>query len=261
MKYLHKTTEATPSSEIFGPHVWLNTSSNKVSYGFGYNTATISNVIGYGKKIKEFIETYKIENPSVTNTSDFILSQYGRINRYNDSTWAIAGGTIPTELKTELYEHFPYFPLIETIKIPNGDIIDAPHFWAVVNTIMNGFGDLGGWAGDLVEFAAELLKNPSEEFPTTAYAFDREDWNSDADAYNIMKTYSNNLLDDMKAYFLKSLTEKQRINTFITSEDIKTRFNNSPNRNPYLSVLMIKYGVSDITNAATKMQTYLDENK
>ena len=262
MKYIHLTTSSNPSSNYLGWHLWLNTSSNKVTYTFGESVATLDSIILYADKIRSFINSYKSVHSSITSTTDFILSQYGRIGRYNDAAWAVAGGTIDADLKTALDNKFSFFKNVQEIELPNGDTLDAPHFWAVVNTIMNNFGDLGGWAGDLVEFAAALKTNPDESFPTSlSSGFDRVDWNSDADAYNIMKTYSNDLLSDMRAYFTKTLTESQRINTFITSDDIKTRFNGSPNKTPYLDLLMQKYGVSDITDAATKMQAYLDENK
>lgn len=261
MKYIHLTTIANPSSNYLGYHLWLNASSNVVSCTFGEQIATLSSITFYADKIRSFIDSYKNDHSSITASTDFILSQYGRIGRYNDITWSIAGGTIDSGLKAALDERFAFFKNVQEIELPNGDTLDAPHFWAVINTIMNGFGDLGGWAGDLVEFAALLKTSPDETFPTTSSAFDKVDWNSDADAYNIMKIYSNDIIADMKGYFTSGLTEKQRINTFITSDDIKTRFDNSPNKTPYLNLLMQKYGVTDITDAANKMQAYLDENK
>ena len=261
MKYVHKTTSSSPSSNDFGYHIWLNTNSNNVSYTFGVTKATLSSILIYAEKIKAFIDDYKTKNPSITAATDLILAQYGRIGRYNDSTWAIAAGTIDSGLKTALDAKFSYFKDNQDIELPNGDFLDAPHFWAVINTIMKGTGDLGGWAGDLVEYAATLNTNPDEPFPTSlSGGFDRVDWNSDADAYNLMKTYSNDLLSSIRTYFTKDLTEKQRINSFITSDNILTRFNNSPNTY-LLSILMQKYGVPDITDAAAKMQAYLDANK
>lgn len=261
MKYLHFTTSTLPSSNIFGAHIWLNKETNKVSYTFGNEIATLKDIIKHGRKIEDFINNYKIENPSITASTDLILAQYGRIGRYNDMAWAVAGGMINASLKAALDEKFLYFQNIQEIDLPNGDKLDAPHFWAVINTIMKGTGDLGGWGGDLVEYAATLQTNPNEPFPTSmSGGFDRIDWNSDADAYNIMKTYSNDLLSDMETYFTETLTEKERIDSFITSDNILTRFNNSPN-SFLLEKLMEKYGVSDITDAATKMQAYLDANK
>lgn len=261
MKYLHITRSTTPSSDYFGGHVWLNKEVNKVVYTIGNKIATIKDIIKEGRKIISFIDTYKETHTSISDSSDLILAQYGRIGRYNDSTWAVAGGNIDASLKAELDAKFLYFQNIQEIDLPNGDKLDAPHFWAVINTLFKGYGDLGGWAGDLVQFAATLKTNPSETFPTSSSGgFDKVDWNSDADAYNIIKTYSNDLLSDMQAYFIEDLSEKQRIDEFITENDIETRFNNSNNK-LFLNFLMTKYGVTSITDAATKMQTYLDANK
>jgi hypothetical protein len=260
MKYIHLTTSTTPSSDYLGGHVWYNPNLNATYYTFGERVADLSILLKYARKIKAFIDDYKTEHSSISASTDLILAQYGRIGRYDDVTWDKAGGTIDSDLRSALDSKYSFFKRVQEVELPNGDTIDAPHFWAVINTIMTGNGDLGGWAGDLVEYAALLKTSPDEPFPTIQGAFDRGDWNSDADAYNIMKTYSNDVISDIESYFTKDLIEKQRIDMFITNDDIKTRFNNSSNKG-YLMILMLKYGVSDITDAAEKMQEYLDENK
>ena len=261
MKHLHFTTNTTPSSDYFGGHVWVNKNINKVYYTFGNKIATLKNIIKHGRKIEEFINNYKKIHTTITASTDLIIAQYGRIGKYNDGNWNIIGGTINTDLKTALDENFSYFQKIQTIELPNGDKLDAPHFWAVINTIMTGHGDLGGWAGDLIQFATTLKTNPTETFPTsTSGGFDKIDWNSDADAYNIMKTYTNDVLNNIQTYFTDKLTEKYRINEFITNDNIETRFNNSTDK-LLLKILMQQYGVTNITDAATKMQNYIDENK
>ena len=203
-------------------------------------------------------ELYISENSSSVKP-DLLVCQYGRINRYNDNTWQIAGGSLPESFKKMADKYYSIFPQIQKINLPNGDVLDAPHFWAVLNTMMTGFGDLGGWGGDLVEFAANVKADNTVTFPSGD--FNREDWISDADGYNIYTLYPDNILLGLKTYFTSTLTEKQRVVGFKTSETIGDRFQNSSNFD-YLSVLMIQKGVTstEIALAAQKMQEYLDAN-
>ena len=222
------------------------------------NNANLADVVNLYSDIRDMAAQYISDN-GITANPDLYVCQYGRINRYNDATWQIAGGTLNEGFKTMADQYYSKFSQIQKINLPNGDVLDAPHFWAVLNTMMTGFGDLGGWGGDLVEFAANVKADNSLSFPSGN--FDREDWVSDADGYNIYTLYPDNILLGLKTYYTSTLTEKYRVITFKTEETIATRFQNS-SKYTYLAVLMKQKGVTstDVALAAQKMQDYIDAN-
>lgn len=224
------------------------------------SNSTITDVLKVAYKLLETAQSFQ----EYSSNPGLLITQYGRINRYNSSTWDIAGGKIPVAVKAELDDNevFRSFSEVQTISLPNGETWDAPHFWAALNGMMKNTGDLCGWGGDLVEFAADVKSNSSISFPSLS--FNAEDWKTDADAYNIyISGTSGTILDAIETYATSSLTENYRITKFLEGgSDISTRFNNSPNR-LLLNVLMSQKGVNatDIANAAEKMQLYIDNNK
>lgn len=227
------------------------------------SNSTITDVLKVAYKLLETAKSFK----EYSSNPGLLITQYGRINRYNSSTWDIAGGKIPAYVKAELdgNEVFKAFSEVQEISLPNDDTWDAPHFWAALNGMMKNTGDLCGWGGDLVEFAADVKSNNSISFPSNS--FNEKDWKADADAYNIYKIYksgtSGTILDAIETYATSSLTENYRITKFLEGgSDILTRFNNSPN-GFLLNVLMSQKGVNatDIAKAAEKMQLYIDNNK
>ena len=188
------------------------------------------------------------------------LSQYLRMNVYNGTTWDTACGKLDSTIKTRLDEKYSEFAKTLQVQTYKGDLLDVPHFWAVINGLYKGNGDLCGWAGDLVTFAADLKQNSELEFP--ALSFNEEDWQADADAYNIFNREGTDLIAKMKTY-MSSVNEKLRINEFIKGgENVLNRYNSSSNKF-LLSLLAAKSSVSatDISLAASKMQTYIDKNK
>lgn len=222
--------------------------------------ATLDDVIKVADKLYGKAQSH----PEYSSNPELLIVQYGRINRYNSSTWDVAGGKIPEAVKTELdnNEAFRAFSEVQTISLPNGETWDAPHFWAALNGMMKNNGDLCGWGGDLVEFAADVKSNSSISFPSLS--FNAEDWRSDADAYNIYISHtSGTILDAIGAYAKASLTENYRITKFLEGgSDITARFNSSPNK-LLLNILMSQKGVNatDVANAAEKMQLYIDDNR
>ena len=218
---------------------------------------TLNSMLNFAKQIKEIAKKYSETDP------ELLLCQYGRIAKFNDATWDIAGGKINDKFKTEIDSKFPGFKNIQQVILPNGETLDFPHFWAVLNGLKTGFGDLCGWAGDIVEFAVDLGKNSNAQFPSGG--FGDEDWRSDADAYNIYKKAPSNLLETMPNYFTDHLTESQRITLFTADgKTMQQRYSSvGAMQQMTLSTLVNKLGATqtNIQTALTKMQSYLNNNK
>jgi hypothetical protein len=210
------------------------------------------------------LRAYIDENKSsynITTNTDMLMSQYIRSKKYTGTTWDVACGTIDSSFSSFLDETYLDFANQETVDLPNGETLELHHFWAAINGLYNGYGDLCGWAGDLVEYGADLASDSTIEFPNSS-RFSKSDWIADADAYNIYKSYSSNIVEGLKAYYTKTLSEQYRINNFINEKTIYDRFTSSSNY-ALLKVLMYQKGTSstNLKLAATKMQTYLDNNK
>jgi hypothetical protein len=213
-----------------------------------------SKYLSTAQALREDIETNKASYGVTTNT-DMAMAQYIRSKFYTGA------GSLDSTFTSYLDTKYKDFALQESIVVPNGDTLELPHFWAAVNGLYNGFGDLCGWAGDLVEYGADLQSDSTITFPNSS-RFSKSDWIADADAYNIYQLYSSNIVEGMKAYYTKTLSEQYRINSFINEKTIYNRFTSSGNY-LYLRLLVNQKGTSMtyVQKAAEKMQEYLDNNK
>jgi hypothetical protein len=219
-----------------------------------------SNYIAQAQLLRADIDANKSTYGVSTNT-DMAMAQYIRSKAYTGTTWSIACGTLDSTFTSYLDTKYKDFAIQSTLSLPNGEVLELPHFWAAVNGLYNGFGDLCGWAGDLVEYGADLQSDSTITFPNSS-RFSKSDWIADADAYNIYQSYSSNIVEGMKNYYTRTLSEQYRINSFITEKTIYERYTSSKN-SIYLSALVIQKGTSStyVKMAAEKMQEYLDNNK
>lgn len=199
---------------------------------------------------------------------------YGRSQVYCDSNWDTACGSLTSDtylaFKALADAQYASFPSRRTLTLPNGDNLDVPHFWAVIDGIYSGHGDGCGWAGDLVQFAKDLSTEQYANVNFPAARFGVDDWISDADAYNLHKLYPSCIIENMYNYW-RLITETNRVRTFKTSDSILTRYNNSQDKSkafllgvPMLTGIEIKeFGLLTnaspyISVAANKMQAYLN---
>jgi hypothetical protein len=250
MKYLKLNQEVTDPD--YGHYVSYSDETGQVSYEFRASR------IGLVPLFSNLTKIYAIAG------TDQNVALYGKsgVPAYNTQTWNALAGTLPGSIKTELDKEFSWFPEVTEIELPNGDILDAQHFWATMSMHLVGHGDLGGWAGDLVQFANDLHTNPGASFPSGS--FSKSDWCSDLDAHNVYYKISGNkgLLDVLREYW-PEVTEGSRCRGWLTrGTGVLSRFQNSSDAT-FLTVLRTtsypQVTDSDITSAAAKMQAYLDQ--
>lgn len=211
-------------------------------------------------ELQKLAQQYITENDIKNTSADELVAQYGRSKKYNGTTWSLVGGTLPETFKTLADEKYSDFYNKESVELPTGEQLDVPHFWAVINTSMHGFGNAGGWAGDLITYAADVKNGSCTSFPCGSFGM--EDWIADSDAYIIYKSYSNDIVNDIQKYYKTKVTESSRKLGFKNDKTILERFNaiNGFMEKMAINTLMKNYGVdaTDIANAAEKMQNYLE---
>lgn len=198
-------------------------------------------------------------------SADELMAKYGRSKAYNSSNWDTVGGSLSdaTYLKFKALADakYPDYLSKKTLQLSNGDVIDLPHFWATISAQINGYGNLGGWAGDLIQLAGDIATGATATFPSGR--FGKEDWVSDADAYNLqqMGGYVNNL-----ANYWSTITEKTRVAKFTASHsNIKSWYDSitsswTGKESWALTLLETQEGAtsSSLKQAANAMQSYLD---
>lgn len=110
----------------------------------------------------------------------------------------------------------------------DGSNIDIVHLSAAMNLIVNGLDCLGGWGGDIVEFASELKQMDDGDININKLAFERigsaysrfnkNDILADIDAVNIMRlknTYEWSIADSIEFYYEKQLKNSNRYDLFL----------------------------------------------
>lgn len=150
---------------------------------------------------------------------------------YNDSLWNLLAGGAVADFEKFVLENAPgasRLKELRTVTLPGGESTDISHMFAAMNMIYKGYGDLGGWIGDICDLMYDIseLTGSEEELLTAAgsrfRAFGRfgiEDWNADMDAYNIMLLVSQKMSvsQAMINYFSEDLSESERCVKFIRS--------------------------------------------
>ncbi len=249
MKYLKLNQEVTDPD--YGHYVTYSDETGQVSYEFRASR------IGLVPLFSNLTEIFSIAE------TDRNVALYGKsgVPVYNTTAWIMMTGSLSANIKTELDKKFSWFPQVTEIELPSGDIIDAPHFWATMSMYFVNHGDLGGWAGDLVQFANDLHSNPEASFPSGS--FGPGDLKADLDAHNIYYRMSGEkgLLEVLREYWSEA-TEDSRCRVWLTrGTGVLSRFQNSPDASLLSALRLTSYPEvtdSDITLATSKMQAYLD---
>lgn len=218
---------------------------------------SLDSLLTVAREIKVIAQQYLDAKGDTHTSADLLVAQYGRSETYNSTQWTTIAGTLPADFKALVSTDYAAFPKIHLVDLPNGDQLEAPHFWAAINASFMGNGDLGGWGGDLVQLAQDIHNNAETTFPSPK--FSREDWVSDADAYILYNNYPDDILAGMEQYYRPELTEAERVGFFYDGKSIATRFTTSPN---YMLMYMLMYSYkvtqSDLDQAEALLQDYID---
>lgn len=237
MKYLRQENSYDVSTDEFNNYLVLNKSTKLTKSYKDYGTVlTLDMLTRRYPKLKEL-------------ASDLEIAQYGRYLKYNNLAWQMAGGVLSDTLIAKLNEKFSWFPKIVYIKLPNGDMLDAPHFWATMNIQMRGYMDGGGWAGDMIEFANDLSKDSTIKFPYGGFSL--EDWLADTDAYNMYNLDKTDLFNAMKLYYTEDFSEKRRVQLFKTDKTMYERYTSSADKT-YLNLIIQQGGYTGATEETLK---------
>lgn len=256
MHYIQETDNFNINLPLYGSYLLYNPNTKETVVKKSPNPKYISvdTFIDVANELKQIATDLKI------TPAELPLFQYIRYSRYNDATWTIIAGTIDNNFKQKADVSYSMVPNIQQMILPSKETLDFPHFCGNINGLIKGHGDLCGWAGDAVEYAADLMKDQNAVFPSGG--FDSEDLRTDLDAYNLYNISNTNIINNIKSYY-ENITDSKRISLFLKgNENITTRFNNSPDIF-YLNILKQKMNVTDeyMTLALNKIQTYMNKNK
>jgi hypothetical protein len=234
--------------------------------------------------------SYK-ESVSSEQDPDMILIQYYRSINYNDQYWNTLYGTADQGFVDyiENFENNWYddtfdvnrmlfvktLKTIKYVKTKNGSLVDFIHFWAALEALFNTYKDLGGWAGDLVEYAQYIpTDNAQGIFP--GKGFEHEDFCADFDAIHVYKYYnSSSSIATTKLYgAINSLctsiynqnTQRdediQRVNSFIDykgSSNIAQIYSSSESALPLAALKMQRQVTDENLNMAIGiLQTHIN---
>lgn len=237
---------------------------NTVSVGY-----FIRNAVG---KVETQAKSYKQSSGSEQDSNTIFMQYYRSIN-YHDVYWNNLYGTADSNFKTYIENMYPYFKTIKYVRTRNGSLVDFIHLFAALEALFNTFKDLGGWAGDLVEYAQYIpTHNAQGEFP--GMGFEHEDFCADFDAVSIYKNYLTfgqikslpEIIEDVYNVLQNSPGQRAedivRVNDFISykgSGDVAQIYASSESAVP-LSVLKIQRQVTDenLNTAIGILQTHIN---
>lgn len=232
MKYL-LLNKTLPENPEYGHYVSYTDSTDKVEYSFGYSTTNSLDRV-----------TKAITGLSATLT-DHDICIYGRGQGYSDSFWLTYGG----ELQGDPGTGFTWFPGLSVYQDNTGREVNLGKLWAALSTYYSGHGDMGGWAGELVRYAASI----KTEFPESRFI-------EVFDAYNISRLGMS--LSDAITEYYGGLTETDRILGFKTGgQNISFRFTGSSDYQNLRSMKTSLFVTDDtMTRAISQMQEFLNQN-
>ena len=189
------------------------------------------------KKLEEYIRQYKKEkNPSESITH--LITCYIRKGVYDDSSWKVAGGDIPSDLAQYIIDkdssegtNAQQCQKYREVELPNNEVFDFVHFFAVMNGIENGgsytknYAHLVGWGGDTFQLLQDIKNNEgnlsnlmdiAKTFFRLKGGFGLADFISDLDAPIILNSKTdNNYFADIIQNYYKGKNYLNRINNFV----------------------------------------------
>jgi hypothetical protein len=194
--------------------------------------------------LEGYADSYVASSSSNEYTAQQLVPMYVRSERYDSTQWTIVGGdpsgfiaycaeqdaangTDVQGLRTAGDENGNF-------TLPNGDVIDIIHLFAVINAYTfassDTSADLGGWAGDACQMLAEnktVTGTADEVYAKVALTFDtlgnsntfgRADLIADLDGYNLSRTKvsspSTSYAALLESYFTADLDDISRVQTF-----------------------------------------------
>ena len=189
--------------------------------------------------LEKYIKEYISEKSYTEKTLTHLIVCYIRLGAYSTSEWTIAGGSLPDDLvqyiaskDEEKGTSAQATQTYRDMQMPNGDMIDFVHMFAVMNGIENGdsysqnFAHLVGWGGDTEQLLEDIMNEEGDleylmEFAKANYfrikgGLDEADLISDLDGpillYN--KNDNNNFADLLKDYYSNDECKKNRVSKF-----------------------------------------------
>jgi len=197
---------------------------------------------------------------------------YIRSGRYQSGIWNTAAGSVDmafaayvTQMDSQNGTYTALLKKLGDILLPNGERTDAVHMFATMNMIDTGFGDLGGWGGDLCSMMQDMASMSGSLDELTAIAaarlgssegqFGQQDLIADLDAANIMAAVneSTSLTAAVSLYFGTSYSEYRRVTGFLSNRFPDTELTVADLRSSVLSQYRTAAGVSllEITNGVS----------
>ena len=187
------------------------------------------------KYIRDYMDEYSYKEKTLTH----LIVCYIRLGAYTTQEWTIAGGELPDNLTTYIADKDKEYETTaqatqtyREIEMPNKDINDFVHMFAVMNGIEHGnsyssnFAHLVGWGGDTEQLLENIMASTGDleslmEIAKTNYfrikgGFDEPDLIADLDGVILLykKNDDNNFADLMRHYY-NSDEYKNRVTEFV----------------------------------------------
>ena len=244
------------------------------------------NVLTDLENLEKYIKLYLKETSITEYSLTHLIVCYIRLGAYKTTEWNIAGGSLPENLTDYIEakdkEYGTSAQTTQTyrdIEMPNKEINDFVHMFAVMNGIeygnsySSGFAHLVGWGGDTEQLLEDIMKQSGDldslmEIAKSTYfrikgGFDEPDLVADLDGAILLskKNDNNNFADLIREYYTTD-QYKDRVTEFIklTFPNLKNKENfreeifNIYSNDFYIKVLECKAG---LRNPGSFMGCYL----
>ena len=223
------------------------------------------------KYMREYIKDKKPDS-----TPTHLIACYIREGAYSGMEWTIAGGALPSDLVQYIADkdssegtNAQSCRKYREINLPNNEMIDFVHLFAVINGIEFGnsysgvVAHLVGWGGDTTQLIQDIqneegdleeLMNKAKEFFMIKGGFGPADFVSDLDAPILLKKKNdnNNFADIIRNYY-NSKEYLNRINNFVEltfpsikkKEEVRNKIFEIYSKDEYIKRLESKYEIRE----------------
>ncbi len=206
------------------------------------------------QNLEDLAKSFK-QSSYTSDSVDFLVLSYIRSSVYNSGTWNTLAGTANSSFISYVASESPDTAKLRStysLQLPNGDTTDFIHMFAVMNMILEGNGDLGGWIGDTCQFvhdfksysgSANYLEDIAKEHFRIDGHFGKEDWIADLDGYNVcnIKSINESWASCFEKYFTADLTERARVSAFVESMFGSTYLSSKLSQKNYRSAVSSHY--------------------